>query len=47
MEGPLVFFASLVTATLGIIAALYFVARDTKPHHHAAPYRRVGFHNFR
>jgi hypothetical protein len=46
IEGPLVFFAALVTATVGILAALYVVARDSKPDHHA-PYRRVRFWNFR
>jgi hypothetical protein len=47
MEGPLVFFAALVTATVGILAALYGMAKDAKPDRGGARYRRVRFWNFR
>jgi hypothetical protein len=47
MEGPLFFFACLVAVTLGILIALYAIARDAKPHHHHTPYRGVRFWNFR
>jgi hypothetical protein len=47
IEGPLVFFAALVTATVGILAALYAIAKDTKPHRGGAHYRRVRFWSFR
>ena len=38
MEGPLIFIASLVAATLGILIALYVAARDSKPNHQDAPF---------
>jgi hypothetical protein len=38
MEGPLIFFACMVAATLGILITLYFVARDAKPSHRDAPF---------
>ena len=38
MEGPLIFFACLVAATLGILITLYAVARDAKPNHQDAPF---------
>jgi hypothetical protein len=49
MQGPLIFFASLVSATLGICAALYGLAKDTKPEpaRAVAPHRRERFWNFR
>ena len=39
MDGPLLFIACLMTTTLGILAALYGIARD-KPQRAVAPYRR-------
>jgi crotonobetainyl-CoA:carnitine CoA-transferase CaiB-like acyl-CoA transferase len=47
IEGPLVFFAALITATVGILAALYSVARDGKPARGDSAARRVRFWNFR
>jgi hypothetical protein len=47
MEGPLIFIATLVTSTLGILAALYSIARDAKPHRSGARHRGVRFWNFR
>jgi hypothetical protein len=47
MQGPLVFFVTLVTATLGILGALYGIAKDAKPNRGGAHYRRVRFFNFR
>jgi hypothetical protein len=39
MEGPLIFFACMVAATLGILLTLYAVARDAKqPNHQDAPF---------
>jgi hypothetical protein len=38
MDGPLIFIACLMTATLGILAALYSVARNTEPDRGVAPY---------
>jgi hypothetical protein len=38
MEGPLIFFACMVAATLGILLTLYAVARDAKPNHQHAPF---------
>jgi hypothetical protein len=47
MEGPLIFIACLMGATLAIFAVLYAIARDAEPHRGAAPYRHVRFWNFR
>jgi hypothetical protein len=47
MEGPCIFFACLVAATLGILIALYAAVRDAKPHHHDVPYRGVRFWKMR
>ena len=38
MEGPVIFIACLVAVTLGILVALYAVARDAKPNHQDAPF---------
>jgi len=46
-EGPLIFIACLLAATLGIFAALFSFCRDTKRDRGAAPHRRVRFWNFR
>jgi hypothetical protein len=46
MEGPLIFIACLVVATLCVFAALYGICKGhTKPDEH--PYRNVRFWNFR
>lgn len=47
MQGPLAFFACLMTATLSMLGALYYIARDTKQDRAVAPYRQVRFWNFR
>jgi hypothetical protein len=47
MQGPLIFFACLLTATLSILGGLYAIAREAKPRRAVAPYRRVRFTNFR
>lgn len=47
MDGPLFFFACILTATLAIFGTLYAVARDTKPDRVEARYRRERFLNFR
>ena len=38
MEGPVIFIACLVAVTLGILVALYAVARDAKPKHQDTPF---------
>ena len=38
MEGPVIFIACLVAVTLGILIALYAIARDVKPKHRDAPF---------
>jgi hypothetical protein len=43
----LIFFVCLVIATLGIIAGLYAICKDTKPHRGVASYRNERFWNFR